>query len=164
MSTMKKGRKTYYRWLKNKLKTATEKANEEYLASECDKIIEFQRTEHYVLMYMKMKELDCTLWKTHLGRGNAPVVRQTANKWVWNVAGLMRKWWWSIFSTTCLKCTFPLALHFPLVIYTWHEDSCLALIHHFFVCFVCLSFWVPGTAKSRKPKGKFECHSKHSFI
>jgi hypothetical protein len=60
------------------LKTATEKAKKEYLERGCDKIIEFQRTGHYVLMYMKMKELDCTLWKTHIGRGNGPIVRQTA--------------------------------------------------------------------------------------
>ena len=56
----------------------------------------------------------------------------------------------SIFPT-CLKCTLPLALHFPVVIYTWHEGSCLALIHYFFVC---LSFWVPGNCLVKKVKGQ----------
>jgi len=59
-------------------KICTKLKKKEYLEIECDKLNEFQRTGHYVLMYTKMKELDCTLWKTHLGRGNGPVVRQTA--------------------------------------------------------------------------------------
>ena len=153
MSTMKKGRKNYYRRFRNKLKTATEKAKKEILQSECDKTIEFQRTGHHVLMSMKMKELDCTLWKIHLASGNGPVEDRQQNKWVWRVAGFMRNWW-SIFPITCLKWTLALALHFPLVIYTWHEGSCLALIHHFFVRFVCLSFWVPGNCQVKKAKGQ----------
>jgi len=56
------------------------KAKKEYLESESDKTTEFQRTGHYVLMYMKMKELDCILWKTHLGSGNGPIGRQTAEE------------------------------------------------------------------------------------
>jgi hypothetical protein len=62
MSTTKKeGRNTV---LKNKLKRATNKAKKEYLHSICDEINEFQRTEHYNLMYKKMKELE---WKDSHG-------------------------------------------------------------------------------------------------
>jgi hypothetical protein len=55
----KEGTKNYRR-LRNELKRAKEK----YLESICDKIIEFQRTGHYVLMYMKTKELG---WKENHG-------------------------------------------------------------------------------------------------
>lgn len=64
--------------IQEQIENSHRKAKKEYLESECDKTTEFQRTGHYVLMYMKMKELDCTLWKTHLGSGNGPVGRQTA--------------------------------------------------------------------------------------
>jgi hypothetical protein len=37
------------------LKNATDKAKKEYLDSLCDKIMEFQRTGHCNLMYMKIK-------------------------------------------------------------------------------------------------------------
>jgi hypothetical protein len=57
------GRKNYRR-LRNELKRATDKAKKEYLESMCDKIMKFQGTGHYDLMYMKMKELD---WKENHG-------------------------------------------------------------------------------------------------
>jgi len=44
-----------YRRLKNELKRATDKAKKEYIGIKHDGIMEFQRTEHYDLMYMKMK-------------------------------------------------------------------------------------------------------------
>ena len=50
------GRKNYRR-LRNKLKRATDNAKKEYLENICNKIIEFQRTGCYDLMYMKTKEL-----------------------------------------------------------------------------------------------------------
>lgn len=43
-------------WLRNKLKRATEKAMKEHFTRiYYDKIIEFQRTAHYDLTYMKTK-------------------------------------------------------------------------------------------------------------
>jgi len=48
------GRKNYRR-LRNELKRATDSAKNEYLEKICNKIMEFQRTEHYDLMYMKTK-------------------------------------------------------------------------------------------------------------
>jgi hypothetical protein len=54
-----KGRKNY-RKLRNELKRAMDNAKKEYLDSICDKIIEFQRTGRYDLMYMKTKKLG---WK-----------------------------------------------------------------------------------------------------
>jgi hypothetical protein len=56
VSTMKEGRENYRR-LRYEMKRATDKAKKEYLESICDKIMEFQRTGHYDLMCMKMKEL-----------------------------------------------------------------------------------------------------------
>jgi hypothetical protein len=50
------GRKNYGR-LRNELKRVTDNAKKEYMESICDKIIEFQRTGRYDLMYMKTKEL-----------------------------------------------------------------------------------------------------------
>jgi hypothetical protein len=47
-----------YRRLKNKFKKATDKTKTEYLGSTCDEIMEFPRTGHFDLMYMKMKELE----------------------------------------------------------------------------------------------------------
>jgi hypothetical protein len=46
-----------YRRLRNELQRAMDNAKKEYLESICDEIIEFQRTGHYYLMYMKRKEL-----------------------------------------------------------------------------------------------------------
>jgi len=53
------GRKNYRR-LRNESKRATDNANKEYLENICNKIMEFQRTVRYDLMYMKTKELS---WK-----------------------------------------------------------------------------------------------------
>jgi ribosomal protein L23 len=50
------GRKNYRR-LRNEMKTATDKAKNEYLDSIQDKIMEFQSTGRNDLMYMKAKEL-----------------------------------------------------------------------------------------------------------
>jgi hypothetical protein len=59
----KEGRKNYRR-LRKELKRATDKAKKEYLESICDKIMEFQRTGHYNLTYMKTKKLG---WKENHG-------------------------------------------------------------------------------------------------
>jgi len=48
------GRKNYRR-LRNELKTATDNTKKEYLENICNKIMEFQRTGRYDLMYMKKK-------------------------------------------------------------------------------------------------------------
>jgi hypothetical protein len=48
------------RRLRNKLKRTTDKATKEHPQSICDKIMEFQRTGCYDLMYMKTEELG---WK-----------------------------------------------------------------------------------------------------
>jgi len=45
-----------YRWLRNELKRATGNAKKEYLENICNKIMEFQRTGLYDLMYVKTKE------------------------------------------------------------------------------------------------------------
>jgi len=42
------------------LKRATDNAKKEYLENMCNEIMEFQRTGHYDLLYMKTKELG---WK-----------------------------------------------------------------------------------------------------
>jgi len=60
------GRKNYRR-LRNKLKRATGNAKKEYLENICKEIMEFQRTGHYDLMYMKTKELG---WKETQGIPN----------------------------------------------------------------------------------------------
>ena len=49
-----------YRRLRNELKRTTDNAKKEYLENICKKIMEFQRTGPYDLMYMKTKELG---WK-----------------------------------------------------------------------------------------------------
>jgi len=46
------------------LKRATGKVKKEYLHRICGKIMEFQRTEHYDIMYKKTKELG---WKDNHG-------------------------------------------------------------------------------------------------
>ena len=48
------GRRNYRR-LSNELKRTTEKAKKEYLENACTEIMEFHRTGHYDLMYMKTK-------------------------------------------------------------------------------------------------------------
>ena len=48
------GRRNYRR-LSKELKSATEKAKKEYLENTCNEIVEFHRTGHYGLMYMKTK-------------------------------------------------------------------------------------------------------------
>jgi len=50
------GRKNY-RWLRNKLKRATDNAKKECLENICNEIIEFQKTRRCDLMYMKTKVL-----------------------------------------------------------------------------------------------------------
>jgi len=67
MEKCKAGRKNYRR-LQNKLKRATDKAKKEYLDITRDGIMEFQRTEHHDLMYMKMKEVG---WKEKQGIQNS---------------------------------------------------------------------------------------------
>jgi len=67
MEECKVGRRNYRR-LKNKLKRDTDKAKKEYLDIKHDGIMEFQRTEHHDLMYMKMKELG---WKEKSGIQNS---------------------------------------------------------------------------------------------
>ena len=42
------------------MKRATDNAKKEYLENMCNEIMEFQRTGHYDLLYMKTKELG---WK-----------------------------------------------------------------------------------------------------
>jgi len=44
-----------YRKLRNELKRDREKAKKEYLENTCNEIVEFHRTGHYGLMYMKTK-------------------------------------------------------------------------------------------------------------
>ena len=53
------GRKNY-RTVRNKLERATNKAKKVHVESICDKVIEFERTECYDLLSMKMKKLG---WK-----------------------------------------------------------------------------------------------------
>jgi hypothetical protein len=57
------GRKNYRR-LRNELNKATDNTKKEYLENICNAIMEFQRTGHYDLMYMKTKELG---WKETQG-------------------------------------------------------------------------------------------------
>jgi hypothetical protein len=53
--------------LRNGLKRAIDKTKKEYLERLCDWIMEFQRREHYDLLYMKTKELS---WKEYHGIQN----------------------------------------------------------------------------------------------
>jgi hypothetical protein len=69
------GRKNYRR-LRNELKRATDNDKKEYLESICDEIIEFQRTGHYDLMYMKTKELG---WKENRGIQNLGIEDSLGN-------------------------------------------------------------------------------------
>jgi hypothetical protein len=54
---IKQRRGKNYRRLRNELKRDTDKAKKEYLDSICDKIMGFQSTGRYDLMYKKTKEL-----------------------------------------------------------------------------------------------------------
>lgn len=56
-----------YRELKKEFKRATDEAKKGCHEGICDRIMEFQRTEHYDLMYMKMKGL---CWKGNCDPNN----------------------------------------------------------------------------------------------
>jgi len=49
------------------IERSTDNVKKEYLENICNEIMEFQRTGHYDLMYMKTKELD---WKETQGIQN----------------------------------------------------------------------------------------------
>jgi type I site-specific restriction endonuclease len=70
------GRKSYRR-LRNEFKRATDNAKKEYLENICNKIMEFQRTGRYDLMYMKTKELD---WKETQGIQNIGIEDSQGNR------------------------------------------------------------------------------------
>jgi hypothetical protein len=70
------GRRNYRR-MKNELKRATENDKKEYLENICKEIIEFQRTGHYVSMYMKTKELS---WKEIQGTQNIGIKDPQGNR------------------------------------------------------------------------------------
>jgi len=70
------GRKNYRR-LRNELKRATDNAKKEYLENICNKIMEFQRTRRYDLMYMKTKELG---WKETQGIQHIGIEDSKGNK------------------------------------------------------------------------------------
>jgi len=72
----KEGRRNYRR-LRNKLKTATERAKKEYLGNTCKEIMEFHRTGRYDLMYMKTKELG---WKETQGIQNIGIGDSQGNR------------------------------------------------------------------------------------
>ena len=67
------------RRLRNKLKRATEKAKKGYLENTCTEIMEFHRTGHYDLMYMKTKELG---WKETQGIPNIGIEDSQGNRTV----------------------------------------------------------------------------------
>jgi len=70
------GRRNYRR-LRNGLKRATEKAKKEYLENTCNEIMEFHRTDHYDLMYMKTKGL---VWKETQGIQNIGIEDSQGNR------------------------------------------------------------------------------------
>jgi hypothetical protein len=70
------GRKNYRR-LRNELKRATDNTKKEYLENTCNKIMEFQRTGCYNLMYMKTKELG---WKKTQGIQNTGIEDSQGNR------------------------------------------------------------------------------------
>ena len=72
MSTLKKAGGTTGD--RNELKRATEKAKKEYLENTCTEFMEFHRTGHYDLMYLKTKELG---WKETQGIKNTRLRLQT---------------------------------------------------------------------------------------
>ena len=66
-----------YRRLRKELKIATKKGRKECLERICNEIIEFQRTGHYDLMYMKTKELG---WKETQGIQNIGIEDSQGNR------------------------------------------------------------------------------------
>ena len=70
------GRKNYRR-LRNEVKRATDNAKKEYLENISNKIMEFQRTVHYDLLYMKTKELG---WKETQGIQNVGIEDSQGNR------------------------------------------------------------------------------------
>jgi hypothetical protein len=70
------GRKNYRR-LRNELKRATDNAKKKYLEKICNKIMEFQRTGRYDLMYMKTKEPG---WKETQGIQNIGIEDSQGNR------------------------------------------------------------------------------------
>jgi hypothetical protein len=70
------GRKNYRR-LRNELKRAKKKKKKEYLENICNKIMEFQRTGRYDLMYMTTKELG---WKDTQGFQNIGIEDSQGNR------------------------------------------------------------------------------------
>jgi hypothetical protein len=67
MEACQQRRRKNYRRLRNELKSATDNAMKDCIEIICDEIIEFPRTGHYDLMYMKTKELG---WKQNHGIQN----------------------------------------------------------------------------------------------
>ena len=59
------------------MKRATDNAKKEYLENICNKIMEFQRTGRYDLMYMKTKELG---WKENQGIQNIGIEDSQGNR------------------------------------------------------------------------------------
>ena len=59
------------------MKRATDNAKKEYLENICNEIMEFQRTWHYDLMYMKTKELG---WKETQGIQNIGIEDSQGNR------------------------------------------------------------------------------------
>ena len=59
------------------MKRATDNAKKEYLENICNEIMEFQRTGHYGLMYMKTKELG---WKETQGIQNIGIEDSQGNR------------------------------------------------------------------------------------
>jgi len=70
------GRKNYRR-LKNEVKWATDNAKKEYFENISNKIMEFQRTGRYDLMYMKTKKLG---WKEIQGIHNIGIEESQGNR------------------------------------------------------------------------------------
>jgi hypothetical protein len=65
-----------YRRLRNELKRETDNVKKDYLESICDEIIEFERREHYDLMYMKTEEPG---WKENHGIQNIGIEDSQGN-------------------------------------------------------------------------------------
>jgi hypothetical protein len=70
------GKKNYWR-MRNELKRAIDNAKKEYLENICNKIMEFQRTGRYDLMYMKTKKLG---WKETQGIQNIGIEDSQGNR------------------------------------------------------------------------------------
>lgn len=72
----KKERRKKYKSLMNKMQRVPDNAKNVYLESICDKIMEFQRTECYDLMYMTTKEIR---WKENHGIQNTGIKDSQGN-------------------------------------------------------------------------------------